>query len=75
MTIIALCCSKKLSGLSVLLRGRASKYYGDFCSINCIHCYRTKHRLKSHKKVCKNKYFLNILMPSEDNKILELTKH
>ena len=75
MPIIALRCCKKLSELSVLYRGIASKYYGDFYNINCLHCYRTKHKINSHKKVCENKDFLNILMRSEGNKILELIKH
>ena len=75
MPIIALPCSKKLSELSVLYRGIASKYYGDFYSINCLHCYRTKHKINSHKKLCENKDFLNILMRSEGKKILELIKH
>ena len=75
MPIIALRCSKKLSELSVLYRGIASKYYGDFYSINCLHCYRTKRKINSHKKLCENKDFLNILMRSEGKKILELIKH
>ena len=54
--------------LSALLRGITSKYYGDFYCLNCLHSFRTKYKLKSHKKVCKNKDFCNFLMPSEDTK-------
>ena len=54
--------------LSALLRGITSKYYGDFYCLNCLHSFRTKYKLKSHKKVCENKDFCNFLMPSEDTK-------
>ena len=32
-------------------------------------------KLESHKKVCENKDFCNIKMPSEDNKILEFNQY
>ena len=35
--------------------------------------YNKKH--ESHKKVCENKGFCNILMPSEDTKILEFSQY
>ena len=31
-------------------------------------------KLESNKKVCENKIFCNIIMPSEDTKILELNQ-
>ena len=37
--------------------------------LNCLHSYRTK-KVESHKKVCENKNFCNVIMPSEDSKIL-----
>ena len=45
--------------LSPLLHGITSKYKGDFYRLNCLHSFRTEslRTLKSHKKVCKNKYF------------------
>ena len=58
--------------LSALLRGITSKHYGDFYSLNCLHSFRTKIILKSHKKVFENKKFCNIIMPSEDTKIFNL---
>ena len=40
-----------------------------------IHSFRTKKRLESHKKVCENKDFWTVIMPSEDTKILELNQY
>ena len=40
-----------------------------------IHSFRTKKRLESHKKVCENKDFWIVIMPSEDTKILELNQY
>ena len=57
---------KKLSPLS---RGRNSKHYGDFYCLNCLHSFRTKIKLQSHKNVCENKDFCNVIKPSEDTKI------
>ena len=57
--------------LYTLLRGITSEHHGDFYCLNCLHSFRTENRLKSHEKVCKNKYFCGIVMPSEKNNILE----
>ena len=63
---MALSCSKK----TTLLRGITSKHHGDFYCLNCLHSFRTETKLKSHEKVCKNKDFYRIVMPSEkDNRI------
>ena len=37
--------------------------------------FRTENKLKSHEKVCKNKGFCGILMPSEKDKILEFNQY
>ena len=39
-----------------------------YCS-NCVHSFRTNSKLESHKKVCENKDFCNIMMPSVGTKI------
>ena len=44
--------------LSALLRGISSKHYNDFCCLNCLHSFRTKNKLESHKKVSENENFL-----------------
>ena len=61
--------------LSVLLRGIMSKQYGDFYCPNCLHSFIRKNQLESHKRVCKNEDFCNVIMPSEDTKILEFSKN
>ena len=41
------------------------KNNGDFYCLNCLHSFRTKSKLASHKRVCDNKDFCNVIMPSE----------
>ena len=60
---------------SALLRGTTSKNYGDFYCLNCLHSFRTKSKLESHKKVREKKDFGNVIMPSEDTKILEINQY
>ena len=52
--------------LSALLRGITSKHHGDFYCLNCLHYFRA---------VCENRDFCNIVMPSEDTKILEYNQY
>ena len=61
--------------LSALLRGVTSKHRRDFYCLNCLHSFTTGNKHKTHKKVCGNKYFCNVIMPSEDNKILEFNQY
>ena len=61
--------------LSALLRGITSKHHGDFYCLNCFHFFATENKLQSHKRVCENKDFCNIIMPSDDTKILELNQY
>ena len=61
--------------LSALLRGLTSKTNGDFYCLNCLHSFKTKIRLESHKKVCENKDFCSVIMPSENTKILEYNQY
>ena len=58
-----------------LLRGITSKDNSDFYCLNFLHSFRIKNILKSHKKVCENKDFCNVIMPSKDNKILEFNQN
>ena len=44
--------------LSALLRGITSKNNGDFYCLNCLHSFRTKNKLQSHKKYVKIKIFV-----------------
>ena len=45
--------------------------------MNCLHSFRIKSKLESHKKVCdyKNVSSCNVIMPSEDTKILEFNQN
>ena len=61
--------------LSALLRGISSKHDGDFYCLNCLHFSVTKNKLESYKKLCENKVFCNVAMPSEDNKILKFNQY
>ena len=57
------------------LRGITSKHHVDFYCLNCLHSFRTENKLRSHEKVCKNKDFCGIVMPSEKDKILEFNQY
>ena len=61
--------------LSTLIRGITSKHDGDFYCLNCLHPFRTEKKLKSHEKICKNKDFRGIVMPSEKYNILEFNQY
>ena len=52
-----------------------SKHHGGIYCLNCLHSFKTENKLKSHKKVCESKDFCNIVMPSEDSKILEFNQY
>ena len=69
---MALSCSKKIL---TLLRGTTSKHHDDFYCLNCLHSFRKKNKLESHKKVCRNKYFCNVIMPAEETKLLEFNQY
>ena len=65
--------SKKLSAL---LRGVNSKHHGDFNCLNYFHSLATKSKLQSDKRACERKKdFCNIIMPSEDTKILKFNQY
>ena len=49
-----------LKELTTLLRGITSKHDDDFYSLICLYLFKTKKKLESQKKVCKNKYFCNV---------------
>ena len=61
--------------LPALLTGITSKNNGDFYCLTFLHSFRTKNKLESHKRVCENKDFCNVIMHSEDTKILEFNQY
>ena len=48
------------------------KNNGDFYYLDCLHSFRTKSKLESHRKVCENKDFCNVIILCKGTKILEL---
>ena len=65
-------CSEKTIAL---LRVIWSKHCDEFYYLNCLHSFRTKKKLESHKRVCENKDLCNIIMPSEETKNLEIKQY
>ena len=61
--------------LSALIRGITSKNNGHFYYLDCLHSFRTKNKLESYQKVSENKDFCNVIMSSEEIKILELNQY
>ena len=61
--------------LSALLRGITSKNKGDFYCLNSLFSFRTKNKLELHKRVCENEDFCNLIMSSEETKILEFNQY
>ena len=49
--------------------GITYKYHGHFY---CLNSFATKSKLTLHKKVCKNKDFCNVIMPSDNTKIIRI---
>ena len=64
-----------VKNLSPLLREIISTNNDDFYCLNCLHFFKIKNKLELHKKVCENKDFCNVIMPSEETKILEFNQY
>ena len=67
--------NKESKKLSALLKGITSKNDFDSYCLNCLHSFRIKNKLKSHEKVCKNKDFCGVLLPSQKCNILKLNQY
>ena len=52
-----------------------SNQHDGFYCLNCLHSFATENKGESRKKVRENKDFCNVLMPSEDTKILGLNQY
>ena len=61
--------------LPALLRGITSKQHGDLYCLNCLLSFATKNKLKSHEKVCKNKDFCGIVLPTQKNDTIEFNRY
>ena len=73
--VILLMITNGKKKLSAILRGITSKHHGDFYFLNCLHSFATENKRESHKKLCENKDFYNVIMPSGDTKILEFNQY
>ena len=60
-----------VKSLSGLLRGITSNHNGGYYCLNCFHSYRTENKLYAHKKICENKEYCNIEMPSPNNNLIK----
>ena len=61
---LALSCSKKTVCIII-------KHHDDYYCFNWLHSFITE----THEKVCKNKDFCGIVMPSEKDNILEFNQY
>ena len=64
----------RIKKFSAFPRGITSKHKSDFYYLNWLHSFRRENKLKSHKKLCKNKDFCGCLMPSEKHNTLEFNQ-
>ena len=60
-----------VKNLSGLLRGITSNHKDDFYCINCFRSYRTKSKLELHKKICENRDYCHVEMPTKGNNIIK----
>ena len=52
-----------------------SKQHNNFYCLDCLHSFVTENTRELHKKVCEKKDFCNVIMPSEDAKILVFNQY
>ena len=69
---MALSCSKK--AIYIIQRNNI-KRHDDFYWLNCLNSFRTENKLKFNEKVCENKDFYGIVMPSEKDNILDFNQY
>ena len=60
-----------VKNLSRLLTGITSNHDGDFHCLNCFHSYRTKNKFEAHKKICENRDYCHVEMPTKDNNTIK----
>ena len=66
---------KKLSAFLISLLIIFKTFFFFFSFLICLCSFRIKNKLESHKKICENKDFSSVEMPSEDTKILEFNQY
>ena len=60
-----------VKGLSGLLTGITSNHTEYFYCLNCFHSYRTKNKLEAHKKICENRDYCRVEMPTKENNTIK----
>ena len=60
-----------VKALSGLLTGITSNHKKDFYCLNCFHAYRTKNKLEENKKICENRDYCRVEMPTKDNNTIK----
>ena len=60
-----------VKSLSGLLTGITSNHKEDFYCLNCFHSYRRKNKLEAHKKICENRDYCRVEMPTKDNNTIK----
>ena len=60
-----------VKSLSGLLAGITSNNKEDFYCLNCFHSYRTKNKLEAQKKICENRDYCRVEMPTKDNNTIK----
>ena len=58
-----------------IIKRITSKHHRDFCCLNSFHSFATENKLQSHKRLSENNNFYNIIIPSEEPKILEFNQY
>ena len=61
--------------LSAVLRAIMSKHHGSFYCLKCLYSSATESKRESQKKVCENKDCCDVVILSEDTKILEFNQY
>ena len=60
-----------VKSLSGLLTGITANHREDFYCLNCFHSYKTKNKLEAHKKICENRDYCRVEMPTKDNNTIK----
>ena len=60
-----------VKSLSGLLTGITSNHKEDFYCLNYFHSYRTKTKLEAHTKICENRDYCRVEMPTKDNNTIK----
>ena len=60
-----------VKSLSGLLTEITSNHKEAFYCLNCFHSYRTKNKLEPHKKICENRNYCRIEMPTKYNNTIK----